>query len=155
MSFRLTGLHPGPFAGFFRMTDTELARHGARRCIVDAKPGFPDRVELRDLEIGETALLVNYTHQPADTPYRASHAVYVGENSRTAYDAVDRVPETLRLRPLSLRAFDAEHMLHDAVVVDGREVESALELLLADERAAYIHVHYARAGCYAARVERA
>ena len=46
-------------------------------------------------------------------------------------------------------------MLHDAVVVDGREVESALEQLLADERAAYVQVHYARAGCYAARVERA
>jgi hypothetical protein len=155
MSFRLTGLDPAPFARFFRMSDDELAAQGARRCVVDARPGFPDRVELRDLEVGETALLVNYAHQPANTPFRASHAVYIGERSIRAYDAIGRIPEALRVRPLSLRAFDAGHMLRDALLAEGPAVEAALGQLLADERTAYVQVHYARAGCYAARVERA
>src|SRR5262249_26987467 len=60
MSFRITGLSPDPFRPLFGLPDEELARHGARRYRADAKPGYPDRVELRDAEPGETLLLVNY-----------------------------------------------------------------------------------------------
>ncbi|TMJ25879.1 MAG: DUF1203 domain-containing protein, partial [Alphaproteobacteria bacterium] len=35
-----------------------------------------------------------------------------------------------------------------------RDLEAAIERLLAEPRAAYLHVHFAAAGCYAARVER-
>jgi len=59
----------------------------------------------------------------------------------------------LRTRLLSLRAFDAHGMLVDADVVDGRALEPALDRLLAD--AAYVHVHFAKPGCYAALVRRA
>ena len=65
MSFRIIGLDPGPFAPLHALSDEALVARGARRCTVTAKPGFPDRVELRDLEIGETALLLNYMHQDA------------------------------------------------------------------------------------------
>lgn len=155
MSFRLTGLSPALFAPFFRMTDAELAAHGARRCVVDTDPGYPDRIELRDLEIGETAVLLNFEHQPARTPFRASHAIYVGERSTRPFDAVDSIPECLRSRPLSLRAFDADHLLSDAVLVDGKDAAAAIDGLLADRRNAYVHVHYARPGCYAALATRA
>ena len=40
-------------------------------------------------------------------------------------------------------------------LVEGRELEAAIERLFANERAAYLHVHFAAPGCYAARVERA
>ena len=155
VTFRLTGLDAAIFAPYFRMSDGELAARGARRCIVDARPGFPDRIELRDLELGETAILLNYEHQSAPTPYRASHAIYVGERSTQAFDAVGVVPESLRTRPLSLRAFDAAHMLRDAVLVDGLDAAAALEKLLEQADTAYVHVHYARPGCYAARADRA
>ena len=108
MSFRITGLDPKPFAHLYGLPDAELARLGVRRYVADAKPGFPDRVEVRDAEPGETLLLLNYTHQPADTPYRASHAIFVREGAQTPYSAVDEVPEPLRLRPISLRAFDSQ-----------------------------------------------
>ena len=91
MHFRLTGLDRTEFASLFGLDDAELARRGARRCVVDAKPGYPDRIELRDLEPGEAALLVNYVHQPGDSPFRSRHAIYVGERSRERYDAVDRL----------------------------------------------------------------
>ncbi len=155
MPFRLTGLDRSQFAPLFALDDAELARRGIRRCVVDAKPGFPDRIELRDLEPGERALLLNYLHQPADTPFRASHAIYVGEASTTTYDAIDRVPEAFRQRPMSLRAFDAEHMLRAAVLTEGDEVAPALARLLEDPAHAYVHLHFARPGCYAARAERA
>lgn len=155
MSFRITGLDPAPFAPLFGLPDAELTARGVRRMVVDARPGFPDRIELRDLDPGETALLLNHIHQPADTPYRASHAIFVREGAATAFDAVDEVPEVLASRPLSLRAFDADHMMVDADLVDGRVAAGTIECLLADPRVAYLHAHYAKRGCYAARIDRA
>jgi hypothetical protein len=65
------------------------------------------------------------------------------------------VPEQLRLRTLAVRAFDANAMMVGWELVDGRELEAAIERLFAEPRAAYLHIHFAAPGCYAARVERA
>jgi len=155
MSFRIRGLDPAPFRHLFGLPDEELLRLNVKRAVADRKPGFPDRVELRDVEPGESLLLLNYLHQPADTPYRASHAIFVREGAAAAYDSVDETPECLRLRPISLRAFDAAGMMVDADLASGREVEAAIERLLGNPAIAYIHAHYARPGCYAARIDRA
>ena len=155
MSFRITGLDPAPFRHLYGLTDDELAARGVRRTIANAKPGFPDRIELRDAEPGEPLLLLNYTHQPADTPYRASHAIFVREGAERAYEAVDEVPEALRLRPISLRAFDGQGDMVDADLVDGRELEGVIERLLDNPKVRYLQAHYAKRGCYAARIERA
>ena len=155
MSFRVTGLPADTFRPLFGLSDDELARHGARRYVAHAKPGFPDRVELRDAEPGESLILINHVHLPEDTPYRASHAVFVLENPGERFDRVDEIPPAMRVRLLSLRAFDREHMMVDADVVHGKEVEPVIERLLAEPRTAYVHAHYAKAGCYAARIERA
>jgi Protein of unknown function (DUF1203) len=154
MSFRITGLDPTPFRRLYGLPVEELARLGVKRSVADAKPGFPDRIELRDAEPGESVLLLNYVHQPADTPYKASHAIFVREGAERAYEAVDETPECLRLRVLSLRAFDASGLMVDADLADGREFEAAIERLLANPAAAYIHAHYAKRGCYAARIDR-
>jgi hypothetical protein len=155
MGFRITGLSNAPFKALFGLTDDELAARGARRYIADAKPGFPDRVELRDAEPGESVILVNHTHQPADTPYRASHAIFVLEGAGETYDRVDEIPEVLRPRTISLRAFDAAHMIVDADLVKGADLEASIERLLENRQVAYIHAHYATRGCYAARIARA
>ena len=154
MSFRITGLSPEPFRPLFGLSDQELAAQGVRRYVADSKPGFPDRVEMRDAEPGETVLLLNYTHQPADTPYRASHAIFVIEGAQVRYDRIDEIPPALRLRTLSLRAFDKYDLIVDADLVDGGNVESAIQRLFADPRVAYIQAHYAKYGCYAARIDR-
>lgn len=155
MSFRITGLSPEPFRHLFGLPDAELQRHGARRCLVDRPMGFPDRIELRDCTPGETVLLLNYIHQPADTPYRASHAIFVREGASAAYDAVDAIPPPLQRRLISLRAFDAAHDMVDADVVDGAVLGPLIDRFLADPRVGYLHAHYAKRGCFAARVERA
>ena len=155
MDFRITGLSPAPFGSLFGLSNDELARRGARRYVADAKPGFPDRIELRDAEPGEAVILVNYTHQPADTPYRASHAIFVLEGAGEAYDQMNEVPDVLRARVISLRAFDSGHMIVDADLAKGAEIEPVIERLLENPEVAYIHAHYATRGCYAARIERA
>jgi hypothetical protein len=80
-------------------------------------------------------------------------AIYV-RNGEETYDKVDEVPEQLRLRTLAVRAFDADAMMAGWELVEGRNLEAAIERLFANPRAAYLHVHYAAPGCYAARVER-
>jgi hypothetical protein len=155
MSFRVMGLDPRLFQNLISLSDNELAALGASRHVVTAKPGFPDRIEVRDLEIGETALLLNYEHQPADTPYRASHAIFVGESSTQMLDVVDQVPEVIRIRPISLRAFNAAGEMVDADLADGAALEPVIARFFGNPDVAYLHAHYAKRGCYAARIERA
>jgi hypothetical protein len=155
MSFRITGLSPPPFRPLFGLPDEELASRGIRRCVADGQAGIPDRIELRDAQPGESVLLLNYTHQPANTPFQASHAIFVLEWAQAAYDRADEVPRALRSRVLSLRAFDAAHYMIAADLVDGRESETLIERLFTNPEVAYIHAHYAKWGCYAARIDRA
>jgi hypothetical protein len=154
MSFRIRGLSPEPFRHLFGLADEELVKHRAKRYVADTKPGYPDRVELRDADPGETVILLNYVHQPANTAYHASHAIFVREGAEAAYDRTDEIPEVLRSRQLSLRAFDAEHLMVDAELVDGAGIEDFIGRFLAHPHIAYVHAHYAKRGCYAARIER-
>jgi hypothetical protein len=155
MNFKITGLSAAPFQHLFGLSDQALAELGVERHVADKKPAFPDRIELRDAEIGETLLLLNYIHQPANTPYHASHAIFVLEGATATYDRSNEIPEALRLRTLSLRAFDNSHRMIDADLVEGQQLEGAIARLLSVPDVAYIHSHYAKRGCYAARIERA
>ena len=114
MSFRIKGLSPAPFVPLYGLSDAALAARGVIRYVADKSPGFPDRVEMRDATPGETVLLVNHVSQPADTPYRANHAIFVREGAT--------------------RAFDAAGMMIDADVVEGVQVERLIARLFEDER---------------------
>jgi hypothetical protein len=155
MTFRITGLPAEHFAPLFDLSEAELEERGAVRRIADARvPGYPCRVSLTDSRPGDELLLVNYEHHPVDSPYRMRFAVYVRRGEET-YDAVDEVPEQLRTRTLAVRSFDAQAMMVAWELLDGRQLMAALERLLAEPRAAYVHIHFAAPGCYAARAERA
>jgi hypothetical protein len=154
MSFRIVGLPAERFTHLFAMSDAELAAQGAVRRTADARnPGYPCRVSLTDSRPGDELILVNYEHHEVESPYRMRFAIYVRKGEET-YDKVDEVPEQLRLRTLAVRAFDADAMMAGWELVEGRDLEAAIERLFANPRAAYLHVHYAAPGCYAARVER-
>jgi Protein of unknown function (DUF1203) len=155
MSFRVTGLPAEDFASLFNLSDAELAARGAVRRVAEQRtPGTPCRISLTDAQAGEELLLVNYEHHPVASPYRMRFAVFVRKGEER-YDAVGQVPEQLRLRILAVRSFDKDAMMVDRELVDGRELEGAIARLFADPRAAYLHVHFAAPGCYAARVDRA
>ncbi|EIZ78569.1 hypothetical protein WSK_2616 [Novosphingobium sp. Rr 2-17] len=154
MSFRVQGLDPRQFQHLIGLSDEDLAARGAKRYVVDAKPGFPDRVEVRDLEVGETAILLNYEHLPADTPYRSRHAIFVGETSEQALELVDALPDAVRCRPISLRAFNASGEMLDADLADGAALTPLIERFFDNPDVSYLHAHYAKRGCYAACITR-
>jgi hypothetical protein len=154
MSFRITGLPAEKFAPFFAMSDAELAAHGAVRRTADARElGYPCRISLTDSRPGDELILVNYEHHPVASPYRMRFAIYVRQGE-TQFDAIDEVPAQLRARTLAVRAYDETAMMVGWELVEGRDLEAAIERLLGDPRAAYLHAHFAAPGCYAARVDR-
>jgi hypothetical protein len=154
MSFQIRALPKGQFDDLFTASGETLAARLARRTIATNKPGFPCRVSLQDAEVGEEVLLVHFRHQPADTPFQASHGIYIRAQAHQAELAMNEVPEMLRSRIISLRAFDETGMMIAAELADGKALEAAIENLLSDAQVAYIHLHFAKPGCYAARVDR-
>jgi hypothetical protein len=153
-TFRITGLRPEPFAKYFGKSDDELVVLGARRYVVDEKPGFPDRIEMRDLEVGETAILLNYEHLDKPSPYRSLHAIFVREGASEAYDRVDEIPEVMQSRLLSVRSFSADAMMLDAEVLPGTELRGWIIQTFADPVVEFIDVHNAKRGCFSGRVVR-
>ncbi len=143
-SFRFVALPSDRFEPLFAQSDTELAALGARRMIVDEKPGFPCRVSLADAEVGETVVLLPFTHHDVASPYRSSGPIFVRKGVPTATPAAGEIPLMLRHRLLSIRAYDAAGMMSGADVVSGSELE-----------AAHFHVHNAKPGCYNCTVVRA
>ncbi|MBS0297138.1 MAG: DUF1203 domain-containing protein [Proteobacteria bacterium] len=156
MPFRITGLPRETFADLIGAPEAELEARGVRRVRIDQPHGAPCRITLDDAQPGETVLLANYTHQPADTPFRASHAVFVRETPGLAtFDAEGEVPPALARRTLSARAFDSGDMMIDADLVEGSGLDGFLEGWFQRPEIAYVQLHYAKWGCYAARAERA
>ena len=154
MSFIVSGLPLAPFQPLFGLSDEALAERGVLRYTVDAEVGFPCRITLEDAQPGETVLLLNYEHQPADTPYRARHAIFVSEQARETRRAVDEIPGALRIRAaISLRAYDEAGMMLDAEMAPGAGLEPVIERLLAVPGVAYLHAHNPGRGCYAARID--
>lgn len=154
MAFQISALGADQFSHLFGQTEDELAQSGVQRMLADDCPGYPCRVSLEDAEVGEPVLLMNYEHQPAASPFRSSHAIFVREWAIQARPGDNEVPEFLRKRLLSVRAFDGRGMMLDADVVDGHDLEPLIERMFANHSADYLHIHNARLGCYAALVLR-
>jgi len=154
-SFQLLGLPATPFAALFELSPAQLAARGARRVIAETNPGYPCRVSLADAEVGEELLLLPYEHQPADSPYRASGPIYVRRNAQPPALAAGEIPAAIRRRLLSVRAYDAGHLMVAAEVCEGAQVAAQIRQQFHNPQVAYIHLHNARPGCFACRVERA
>ncbi len=155
MNYRVLGLSPEPFAPLFSMTDDELAARGVVRRVADEPDSFPCRVSLVDAEPGEELLLLPYRHQTSASPYQASGPIYVRRSAREAFEALNQIPPVQRRRLSSVRGYDAAGFMVEADVVTAGDLEAAIRRFFANESVASIHVHNARPGCFAFRVERA
>jgi hypothetical protein len=153
MAYRITGLDPAPFRRFFGLPDDVLAEHGIVRMTVSS-PTFPCRISLTDREPGETVLLLNHVSHDVANPYRASHAIFVTESDEEQAEFVDEVPPVFRTRILSLRAFDKDGMMQDALITQPAEADAGIRKLFANADIAYIHAHNATRGCFSARIDR-
>ena len=154
MTYRISGIDPAPYRHLFGMADADLAEQGVVRMTVTAKPSFPCRVSLTDREIGEQVLLLNHVSHDVSGPYRASHAIFLTEGGNEAAEYVDDVPPVFATRVLSLRGFDADGMMVDAVLAEPGEADAVIRQLLANPEIESIHAHNATRGCFAARIER-
>ena len=155
MNYQLNGLEPTLFEPLFDLDEAALASRGMRLMPVDAPVGYPCRISLEDAPVGESVLLLPFTHQDSRSPYRASGPIFVRRGRRTAARIVGSLPPYLTRRPLSVRAYDVADEMVDAEVVDGSDATTLIERYLARDAVSYLHIHFARRGCYACRVDRA
>ncbi|PVB60051.1 DUF1203 domain-containing protein [Labrenzia sp. 011] len=149
-------IHPLPAAAFSCLNDLseeELAERAIQIHVSDGS--FPCRVSLADATAGERVFLLNFEHQPHGTPYRASHAIFVRENAQESRPEPGVIPQSIASRLLSVRAFNRQHEIIDADVVEGTHAAELISAFFANPDTGYIHLHFARRGCFAAKVTRA
>jgi len=154
MSFRIRGLDAAQFAPLFALSDAELAERSMKRVIADAPHSAPCRVTLEDAAPGEPLILLPFAHHMAHSPYRASGPIFVRQGAAVPFDAVDTLPPVFQGRLLSVRAYDAHGDMAVAEVADS-DPRGLFGQFFADPAVAHIDVHYARRGCFGARVTRA
>ena len=153
MAYRIKGIDPAPYRPLFGLSDDELAERGAVRMTV-TDPTFPCRVSLTDRALGETVLLVNHVSHDAANPYRATHAIFVTEADEDPAEYVDQVPPVFETRVLSLRGFDRDGMMADAILTLPGEADAGIRKLFANPAIETIHAHNATRGCFSAKIER-
>jgi len=97
--------------------------------------------------------LVGIDHAPlahlfelTDEQLRAKHAVRRGAQQRTL--APGEVPPYVTRRLISMRAYDAGHMMVAATVCEGPEVADEIVARFVDPDVAYVHLHNAKQGCF-------
>jgi hypothetical protein len=154
-SFQLVGLSREQFAPLFALSDAELSALNARRVVATTKPGYPCRVSLADAEIGEELLLLPYEHQPANSPFKASGPIFVRKAAVQSMVDPGVIPDYVRARLMSVRAYDAADQIIDATVCAGSDAGAAIQKMFSDAEVAYIHLHNANRGCFSCAAHRA
>jgi hypothetical protein len=153
-SFQLVGLPYAQFAPLFELTDAGLSQMNIRRVIATETPGYPCRVSLADANLGEELLLLPFEHQSADSPYRASGPIFVRRDAMDASIDPGVIPDYVRSRLMSVRAYDQEDRMTDAMVCAGADVSGAIQKMFDAAEVAYIHLHNANRGCFSCTVVR-
>ena len=117
-------------------------------------PTFPCRVSLTDRAIGEKVLLLNHISHDVANPYRAAHAIFITETDEEPAEYVDRIPPVFEKRILSLRGFDRQGMMAEAILTQPGEADEGIRKLFANPEIETIHAHNATRGCVSAKIER-
>jgi hypothetical protein len=151
MSYVVRGLDPEPYRPLFALSDDELAARGIVRMTV-TNPMVPCRISLVDRPIGEEILLINHLSHDVTNPYRATHAIFVADAQQAEF--VDEVPPVFERRVLSLRGFDKDGMMADAVLAQPGDADAGIRKLFDNSKIETIHAHNATRGCFSAKIER-
>ncbi|MBB1268157.1 DUF1203 domain-containing protein [Shewanella sp. SR44-3] len=155
VNFQIKALDKHEFDELAQLNDKALSRQSAQWILVDASPGYPCRVSLTDAEVGERVLALSYLHHDVESPYRASGPIFFREHALTAKLAINEIPQMLRHRLVSVRAYNAAAIMVGAEVVEGVELELAIARLFQQNDVEYIHIHNAKPGCFNCSVHRA
>jgi hypothetical protein len=154
MSFKIQGLPTDTFRSYFALDDRSLHELGLKKCVADESPGFPCRVSLQDAEPGETLILGSFEHHTTNGPFRSSGPVFIRQEATQQCTAINTVPKLLSIRQLSVRAYDQDGLMRDALVTAGEQLSESIEGLFEDPLIDYLQVHNAQRGCFFCQVDR-
>ena len=152
--FHIRGLDAKLFKSYFDMDKAELEKLGIRACVADTSPGYPCRVSLKDAQIGEELLLLNFEHHQTESPYRSSGPIFIKKNAIASRLGINEIPEMLIHRFLSLRSYSEEGMMLGARTINGEELRNSILRIFSNGEVSYIHIHNAGPGCYNCMVSR-
>ncbi|MCI2228838.1 DUF1203 domain-containing protein [Polaribacter sp. MSW13] len=138
----------------FNLSQEELSEKGIVKMVVDEKPGYPCRVTLEDVEIGEEVLLFPFQHHITNSPYQSSGPIFVRKNAKSPNLSINEIPEMLLHRLLSLRVYDNKGMMIEAKTIDGEKLKNEIEVIFNNKSANYIQIHNSSPGCYNCQVNR-
>lgn len=112
-------------------------------------------MSLADAEVGDEVLLLPFEHQPASSPYKSSGPIFVRKVAVQTYVEPGVIPEYVRMRLMSVCAYDTKHLMTGATVCAGSDAVAAIQRMFGNDEVAYIHLHNANRGCFACAVNRA
>lgn len=121
------------------------------RLVADSHPGWPCRRCLHDAQVGEGVLLVSYDPWTVDSPYRQTGPAFVHERGCLPWSG-EGLPAQQTSRLLSVRVMDWHGMQLAGDVVPGADLLARLHRAFDDDATAFVHLHNAGTGCFAARV---
>lgn len=139
----------------------EAARRTAARgvpdhayVVADTPAGYPCRHCLRWAEPGERLILFPFASVPRGHPYSETGPIFVHAESCERYKDTATFPADFR-RGRVLRAYNSDHDMIDASLVDGDKPEAMIEKLLENPETDFIHIRSATRGCYTMGIKRA
>lgn len=114
---------------------------------------FPCRHCLRWAEPGERMILFPFVAIPAGRPYSESGPIFVHAEPCDRYVPARGYPSEFR-EGRAVRAYNSQHDMIAAEVVDGEGPEAVIERYLQNPDTAFVHVRSATRGCFTMEVER-
>jgi len=131
--------------------DADPGARAVRHTVADSL--YPCRKCLRNAQIGDPLLLLPYNPFTVESPCAGDGPIFIhAEGCQAALPGPGEVCEQVLGRLLSVRGFDDDAMLLSSEVVAGEQLAERAGQLL-DEGSAFLHVHFAGAGCFAFRVD--
>ena len=133
--------------------EAETGAPDHRLVTADSPRGYPCRHCLRWAQPGERMILFPYAAIAPGRPYSESGPIFVHAELCERYAATEEFPSDFRNGRV-VRAYNSQHDIIDAEVVNGEGPEPVIERFLQKPETAFVHVRSVSHGCYTMEVER-
>jgi hypothetical protein len=141
-------IHPIPTDILDRVRASGVDVSGTPLERIRAEGGEPLRCCLRNATAGEALILFGYEPPIGKSPYREIGAVFACADRCGGPAGGATYPPDWRGKPQVLRAYDRRGWIRNAEVHDGRDPESVIARLLADEETVQLHSRNIAYGCF-------
>ena len=101
-------------------------------------------------------LLFSYQTPKPRSVYGQPTAVFMCAGECDRFEKPDAIPDIVRNRIVSFRAFDRDGMMiYDAnEMIDGGDYDAAVRRIFSRDQVSFINAHTAKAGCMLCHIER-